>query len=1560
MRSLLRWLRRIALTTLALVAIVAVAGLITAHTGCGRERLRRGIEDALRDAFPGGARLASLEGSLPGTLTLRGVELDGTDHRPLVTAGTVQVSVALWPLALQTARLDHVVAEDVHVIVRDRPPVEAGPPGPPSAWQVEIPALEVHRAAVEIDRSGLRLDGLDAAGAAWARDGRVDVSGAVRGRWSRAGRPAAELTAGGSIVLDDGVRIPGAIAVIDGATVIASALVIDLDHPAGSITVAAPAAVIAAQVPELDARLPGDVAATIGLAADGAATRLSVTAAAGEVRLWASLRGEPARRTARGLISATAIDLGAVTSGRLAGHGHLLAALDAGPGRARGALLAYGDLAIAGSPVRRGGVAIAGSLDGVTALALVSGDDALRAAAVARGHLETGAFQIDQARAVAAADGLTIPGQRITGALALDAALGEPFALGAPGRVIGVAVGRGVALAPDPAPAGAARLAVGAVRAPFALTLGGAGPITVAVRDAQASAVVRGDLAVDTARGSLAFHVAPAPGPDRGSEIRFDEAHLAATRIRRAATLLGDARVDVARQGAGYRVVANAQPPVAGLAIGTEAIVRRATGAYGAALGETRVRLPDGAAWTGRGGTLMIPDAPTAPIQLRDLTLGRGDATVALAGRFTPATGELTAHAGAERIDPASLGPASLGPAALGRDVLPPGTSGLGRATIDLARRGGQWQADAALAVAGLAVMPGATPVDASAHVVLGRRHATLDAHATSPALGDLRLALDVAAPGDPFDLAAWRRLDRSALHTAAITAHGVAVAGLAGALGPSAGAIGGTIDGSVDLAPSALRGELAVRGLALPGAMPGSGPGSAPGSTPGITIDGELTVTPVDSDLDARAAARLAGVAAAKLTARLAVPEHPFDPDTWRRGRELVREATATVDDVAFDPALLARFGGEALSALPLSGHLGARLAIGAAARDVQLAVQLSGVTGGRLVGPVSPRAELTAGPSGTHLHAELRAGPGPDGGGLRLGTLDGDVPMTVDRWRAEPAAVLRAPLAARWTLDPVALAPVLALLGRHELAAGTLEGNATIRGTVAAPVVPSAGLVARGLRFSPLLGDRAVPAVRELAVAATWGGATGTLEIRGSEAAGGELHATLNGRPDAPLAATGTARLTRLDVAPIAALLPGALASAAGVVDGELALAAGGRFTGHLHVAGGAVPLAAAIGTLRDATGELTSDVAGLHGKLHGRLGRGTIDVDADARPDLSQATATLALHGVSPIAALRPTINARLTAQLRREAGQLRASVTVEDGASIALPASGGTQLLDPTVPDDLLLPGAPARPRGPRVPAHPWLVVELHAPAIRFDAPDLGEGVALSGTLRSDPLQVSIGDTVGVTGKVAVESDDFELFGRRYVVEPARDGQSSLVFDGTLDPRVEIAMSHAFTDLTLHVEVAGRLSKFDLQFSSDPAGLYNHDQLFAFFLGGEPTADPVSATRGVAVGAVTGLGTRLISGEIGKQLNRLLPAPVKLDTLACAPDPAGITTTSGTCTVGKWLMQRVYLAYTQHLQPAPDENTGDAQVQIRLWRDILFQGTGGDRGYYGADLLWQRRW
>ncbi|MGH2899053.1 MAG: translocation/assembly module TamB domain-containing protein, partial [Solirubrobacteraceae bacterium] len=84
------------------------------------------------------------------------------------------------------------------------------------------------------------------------------------------------------------------------------------------------------------------------------------------------------------------------------------------------------------------------------------------------------------------------------------------------------------------------------------------------------------------------------------------------------------------------------------------------------------------------------------------------------------------------------------------------------------------------------------------------------------------------------------------------------------------------------------------------------------------------------------------------------------------------------------------------------------------------------------------------------------------------------------------------------------------------------------------------------------------------------------------------------------------------------------------------------------------------------------------------------------------------------------------------------------------------------------------------------------------------------------------------------------------------------------------------------------------------------------------------------------------------------------PVKLDAISCEPATSASATAGGSCTFGKWLSERLFVAYRQHVGGSNDENTGDVQVQYRLGRKVLIEGSGGDRGHIGADLLYRHRW
>jgi translocation and assembly module TamB len=216
------------------------------------------------------------------------------------------------------------------------------------------------------------------------------------------------------------------------------------------------------------------------------------------------------------------------------------------------------------------------------------------------------------------------------------------------------------------------------------------------------------------------------------------------------------------------------------------------------------------------------------------------------------------------------------------------------------------------------------------------------------------------------------------------------------------------------------------------------------------------------------------------------------------------------------------------------------------------------------------------------------------------------------------------------------------------------------------------------------------------------------------------------------------------------------------------------------------------------------------------------------------------------------------------------------------------------------------------------------------------------------VHSDRLIVALGDTLGVRGTVDVDHADADLLGRRYQVQPG-----ALIFDGSADPRLDLRMTHQFPDLALDVALTGRASKPDLHLSSEPGG-YTYDQLFGFFLGGEPGGEASSQTRN----AIAGAGARVVSGRLGRRISKVLP--IKIDAVSCEPSTSATTASVGSCTFGKWFSERFFLAYRRHLGGAPAESTGDVQLQYRVGRKVLIEGTGDDRGRFGADLLWRHRW
>jgi hypothetical protein len=980
---------------------------------------------------------------------------------------------------------------------------------------------------------------------------------------------------------------------------------------------------------------------------------------------------------------------------------------------------------------------------------------------------------------------------------------------------------------------------------------------------------------------------------------RLGTAHLELAGVVNTRKLVGSAVLDAYNRVDGSIVVdAIGHPAIAPIVATVHGVVTPGT-VTEIALGRHRLDTPRGV-WSGSGGHVRI-DRRT--ITVRDVETRQGDAWAKVDASLGRLTDALTASVEAHAIPAAVARPGVLGT-----------VSGAG--TLERAR--GRWSGSGMLSGTGLALHADTIAIDAGANVTIDGRRVTIGVNASNPTLGGARASLEVDGPNNLVDPDAWLRVARGDLHAVTIGLDQVDVAAI------SRGKTEGHIDGTLSIREGIPSGALRVRGVPTP-------VGEA-------QADVTLALTDVGF-VDANAAATISELGAATGSARIAIPDHPFDPAAWKAlGTKIARSATAEAKNIAFSPKLLSLLHVDAA----LRGTVSVKLELGAGASSATLAVDVHDLIGGPLVHGLDVHVESTADAGGTR--GALRVGAGA----LTLVDLpNAATPVTLDRWLTAARGAVTAPISGTVAIGQVEAKDALALVGRTDVTSGTVAGRATIGGTIGTPT-GTATLDLRGIHVRPQFASKAPPALEKLHVDAGWGGAAGHVTITGNEAGKGTLLVDVRGRPDQLASLNGRVTIEKLDLAPVVVFLPGQLAGASGTLETDLTIRgldpSTGSVRGTLHLRDGRLPIAPSIGTLRKADVQLAITDVGITGSIDGKLGAGTIKVKATSGADGVETTFDAWLTKVSPIGALQPILDATLHGTFHRERLVWRGKLTVSK-TSIVVPEQTGHELLDAAAPTDLIFVDLPLPhlPIAAAAPLHPWLVAEVDVKPVTITVPEFAVDAIAGGKVT-----VSVGETIGLDGELRVERGSADLFGHRYRVELGQ-----LVFDGTTDGLLDLKLAHDFSEATTFVRFAGRLSKLSGQepeFSSEP-GAYSQGQLLGFFLGGEPGGDPAKQTKEAAAG----FGASLASTKIGRRLKHYLP--VSLDVLRCDP---GAGQSGASCTLGKWVTAKIFLSYKQNLQARYDENTGDAALEWHWRPNWQLDLSGGDRHYYGSDLLWRYRW
>ncbi|MEO8841661.1 MAG: translocation/assembly module TamB domain-containing protein [Kofleriaceae bacterium] len=1519
----LRWIKRGALGLLVVLVVAIGGALAFIHTDYGRDQVRGFGNDQLAKLFVGGGTIGHIDGSPFGELILRDVVINGPDHQPAIRAKTVRVSVGIFDLVKHTIKLQDVIAEDVDLAIKREADgsfamaklLEPDPNPTKSTWNVDLDDIDLVRAHVMIDTGTqdtgvVNLDDVVVLGNLHLHnDGTVLGGLRIGATWRERKAPITILAA----VRDDAesTRARHLDVSIGGVSMAASDIAIvkapngGFPHIAGTFVVDAPKQAVAALVPRI--QLPGDVAFSLTAgAAQGAMIPIALAGHVGASSVKAELQADPDAKHVTGTLTTSELDLATLTQQRIDATGALAATFDLAQG-------APGEL-----PTATATITAHGTYQKLPRTAL-TGQLASHGQQVTADLAVTGPMQAKLTAAIT----------RAGAALHLDRA-------------------HLVATIADP------KVASGG-KAPFH------GQLAITV-DASGALSPSPDLAVKATAGGKRLRmqdlsIATLAVSIDGTHLPYQphgKATVTATDIIRGEMQLG--RIDLdARDRSDGKIAVNvtSHPKQNPWMIELAALVtppgRGDTVTID--LGKHRVRAGNGTEWIGDGGRIVIDPRQIA---LDTLASKSDDGAITVAGTLDRRDGDLSAKLEVDRFTLAALGPRYRG---------------LVTAHVAITRSHDQFAGTADVTGTGLATDLEKPPVDLQTTIAIKPGTLTVDATVGSATLGHAALALDLTTPRDLTDVRAWKRAGRTAIQSAKLTATNVDLGQLATILAQPLDTtvrvpgqlkvlghvyaltrpkhatpvtttkpqLGGHLDGELTITATTAKGDFKIQKLHLP-QIHGVG-----------RIDAELAIDqPTAQRVVPTVTLKIDQVGTMTARAELALPANVFDVAAWQRvGLDAVHGATVRTTDIAFDPAMLQRFGIES----SMRGKAKVSVDVSAGLDAVKVVGDITELRGSPIAQPVA--VHLEANLDGKTATAKLAVTTKQ--ATVTLLSVDAKLPITLDQLRANPRSISTAALDAKLELQQTSAPALLAVFGRDVITEGTLNGTVTVTGTLEQPRLIG-HIVAANIKSTPGSFGRPTPVMKQLVLDATYGDRGGKLTLVGTEDQGGTLNVDATFDLNHLTAGTATVKAAKFDMRPMLAFAPDPGSAAKGILDANLAIHGfdprTAQITGDLHLNNARLPIAPSVGTVRQANIDVTITPKQIKVAATGKLGKGTIALDGTIAlngADLAGGEAKLVLHKVSPIGAVEPEVDAEITAKISRQNERWTAEVTVDKGF-VKINKTSGEALKPVGTPDDLHLSLTKLKPKrvaatgtgpnAPPPPVQPGLVAHVTLNPIKVEADEFRTTVHGKLDVTTDAT------TLGVVGTIEATSGDLDLFDRRYRVERA-----AVTFDGTVDPNLEIRITHDFPDVTTVTEVRGRLSKPDLALSSDPGG-YSQSELLGFLLGGEPGGDPQSAS---ARDKAAQVGSSIVANQIGGYVKKALP--FDLDVIRYE---AATATSSAAITVGSWITHTLFFSFSQHMNARADENSGEGTLEYWFTRRLELELTAGDRNYDGADLLWRKRY
>jgi len=246
----------------------------------------------------------------------------------------------------------------------------------------------------------------------------------------------------------------------------------------------------------------------------------------------------------------------------------------------------------------------------------------------------------------------------------------------------------------------------------------------------------------------------------------------------------------------------------------------------------------------------------------------------------------------------------------------------------------------------------------------------------------------------------------------------------------------------------------------------------------------------------------------------------------------------------------------------------------------------------------------------------------------------------------------------------------------------------------------------------------------------------------------------------------------------------------------------------------------------------------------------------------------------------------------------------------------------------------------------------LRVDVDADPIFVRGKEVDLEVATDLTARTDAK-----GRVRITGKVEIRRGRIRALDNVFEVR-----QATVSFSGepVPDPALNILLARAAPDATVLVELTGTASAPELKLRSDPP-IYDQGQILSLLLTGRVDARPDSSGESDQTMLVASAVSQVLLGSIARKIAPKVGidvARVRFDE--SKDERTGESSLRAEAELGKYLTERLYVAYRRVFGASTEENANEGLLEYRISARWLLSAVFGDAGVGGVDLLWNIRY